>query len=170
MLDKLKNITCFIFDIDGVLTDGTVYVSDKGEQSRGFNIKDGYAIQLAVKLGYHVAGMTGSKSTVAVHRLKGLGVTDVFVGVTSKEAKFHEYIAQYNISPDNVIYMGDDIPDISLLKEVGLPACPADAVEEVKAISQYISPLAGGKGCVRDIIEKTIKLQGKWMGAEAYSW
>lgn len=170
MLNKFQGISAFIFDVDGVLTDGSVYVSDAGEQSRVFNIKDGYAIQLAVKCGYHVAAITGSKSKTAVHRLNGLGVQDVFTGVPSKTEVFKACLQKWSILPDSVMYMGDDIPDLEIMQEVGLAACPADAVEEVKNISQYISPVCGGKGCVREIIEKVLKIQGKWMSAEAFSW
>jgi 3-deoxy-D-manno-octulosonate 8-phosphate phosphatase (KDO 8-P phosphatase) len=170
LLTKFKDITTFIFDVDGVLTDGSVYVNDAGEQTRSFNIKDGYALQLAVKCGYNVCAISGSRSKIAIHRLNSLGIKDVFLGSSVKTETFKVYINERGISPMNVMYMGDDIPDLEVMRQVGMPVCPADAAEEIKALCEYISPLGGGKGCARDVIEKALKIQGKWMGAEAYSW
>jgi 3-deoxy-D-manno-octulosonate 8-phosphate phosphatase (KDO 8-P phosphatase) len=170
MLDKLKEINTFVFDVDGVLTDGSVYVTDTGEQGRQFNIKDGYAVQLAVKLGYNVCAISGSRSKISLHRLNSLGVQDVYIGAHTKTLNFRAYLEERNINPQTVLYMGDDIPDLEVMKLAGLPVCPADAAEEIKAISVYISPFIGGKGCVRDVIEKVLKAQQKWMGAQAYSW
>ena len=170
MLTKFKDITTFIFDVDGVLTDGSVYVNDAGEQTRSFNIKDGYALQLAVKCGYNVCAISGSRSKIAIHRLNSLGIKDIFLGSSVKTETFKVYINERGISPMNVMYMGDDIPDLEVMRQVGMPVCPADAAEEIKELCEYISPLGGGKGCARDVIEKALKIQGKWMGAEAYSW
>jgi 3-deoxy-D-manno-octulosonate 8-phosphate phosphatase (KDO 8-P phosphatase) len=169
-LTKLKDITTLIFDVDGVLTDGTVFVTETGEQSRAFNIKDGYAMQLAVKCGYNVCAISGSRSKTAIYRLNSLGVKDVFLGAHVKADKFKVYIEEKSIRATNVLYMGDDIPDLGVMKLVGLPVCPADAVEEIKAISAYISPFLGGRGAARDVIEKVMKVQDKWMSEEAYSW
>ncbi len=169
-LNKLKDITTFIFDVDGVLTDGSVFVSENGEQSRSFNIKDGYALQLAVKCGYNVCAVSGSRSKSALYRLNSLGIKDVYMGTHTKIVKVKIYLEERHISPENVLYMGDDIPELEAMKLVGLPVCPADAVEEIKAVSMYVSPLAGGKGCARDVIEKVLKIQDKWMNEEAYSW
>jgi 3-deoxy-D-manno-octulosonate 8-phosphate phosphatase (KDO 8-P phosphatase) len=169
-LHKLKDITTFIFDVDGVLTDGTVYVKENGVQSRAFNIKDGYALQLAIKCGYTVCAVSGSRSKSALYRLNSLGVKDVYMGIHTKIEKVKIYLEEKSISPENVLYMGDDIPELEVMKMVGLPVCPADAAEEIKAISLYISPLAGGKGCARDVIEKVLKIQDKWLTEEAYSW
>jgi len=169
-LTKLKDITTFIFDVDGVLTDGSVFVSDTGEQSRNFNIKDGYALQLAVKCGYNVCAISGSRSKSAIHRLNSLGITDVYLGAHIKIDKFKIYLEEKSIIATNVLYMGDDIPDLDVMKLAGLPVCPADAVEEIKAVSAYVSPYGGGKGAARDIIEKVLKIQDKWMSEEAYSW
>ncbi|MES2428540.1 MAG: HAD-IIIA family hydrolase [Bacteroidota bacterium] len=169
-LTKLKDITTFIFDVDGVLTDGSVFVTETGEQSRAFNIKDGYALQLAVKCGYNVCAISGSRSKTAIYRLNSLGITDVFIGAHIKVNKFKNYLESKHILPANVLYMGDDIPDLGVMKLAGLPVCPADAVEEIKALSQYVSPFGGGKGCARDVIEKVLKVQDKWMSEEAYSW
>jgi 3-deoxy-D-manno-octulosonate 8-phosphate phosphatase (KDO 8-P phosphatase) len=170
LLSKFKDITTFIFDVDGVLTDGSVYVNEAGEQTRSFNIKDGYALQLAVKCGYNVCAISGSRSKIAIHRLSSLGIKDIYLGCGVKSETFKVYINERGISPMNVLYMGDDIPDLEVMQQVGLPVCPADAAEEIKELCEYVSPLAGGKGCARDVIEKALKIQGKWMGAEAYSW
>jgi 3-deoxy-D-manno-octulosonate 8-phosphate phosphatase (KDO 8-P phosphatase) len=169
-LEKLKGVSTFVFDIDGVLTDGSVYVTETGDQFRCFNIKDGYALQLAVKCGYHVCAISGAQAESTKYRMNRLGITDVYVGCKDKVQVFNQYIAEKEIDALGVLYMGDDIPDLKVMQLAGLPACPADAVEEIKAVSIYISPLAGGKGCVRDIIEKVMKVQGKWLNAEAYSW
>lgn len=169
-LHKLKDITTFIFDVDGVLTDGTVYMTENGEQSRAFNIKDGYALQLAVKCGYNVCAVSGSRSKSALYRLNSLGVKDVYMGIHTKIEKIKIYLEEKHISPEKVLYMGDDIPELEVMNIVGLPVCPADSAEEIKAVSLYISPLAGGKGCARDVIEKVLKIQGKWLAEEAYSW
>ncbi len=169
-LHKLKEITTFVFDVDGVLTDGSVFVTEDGLQSRAFNIKDGYALQLAVKCGYNVCSVSGSRSKSAVYRLNSLGIKDVYMGIHTKIEKLKIYLEEKSISPENVLYMGDDIPDLEVMKYAGLPVCPADAVEEIKAVCMYISPFAGGKGCARDVIEKVLKIQGKWMNEQAYSW
>src|SRR3954463_16523520 len=167
-LSKLQDITTFVFDVDGVLTDGSVFVSDSGEQSRAFNIKDGYALQLAVKCGYNVAAISGSRSKSALFRLNSLGINDVYMGAHTKSERFKIYIEEKSINPSNILYMADDIPDLAVMRLVGLPVCPADAAEEVKAICSYVSPIPGGRGCARDVIEKVMKIQGKWMSAEAY--
>src|SRR3982750_718473 len=120
-LSKLQDITTFVFDVDGVLTDGSVFISDSGEQSRAFNIKHGYALQLAVKCGYNVCAISGSRSKSAIHRLNSLGITDVYMGVNTKATKFKVYLEEKHIHATNVLYMGDDIPDISVMKLAGLP-------------------------------------------------
>jgi 3-deoxy-D-manno-octulosonate 8-phosphate phosphatase (KDO 8-P phosphatase) len=169
-LTKLKDITTFIFDVDGVLTDGTIFVSEDGRQTRAFNIKDGYAMQLAVKCGYSVCTISGSRSKSALYRLNSLGIQDVYMGIHTKIEKVKLYLEEKHLSPEKVIYVGDDITDYEAMKIVGLPVCPADAAEEVKAISKYISPFNGGRGCARDIIEKVLKVQNKWMTDEAFTW
>ena len=161
-LEKLKSVKAFIFDVDGVLTDGIVHVTEAGEQLRQFNIKDGYALQLAVKRGYKIAIITGGKSAGVMLRLKGLGITDVFMQVDSKVEVYKQFLLDNQLTSADILYMGDDIPDSLVMKLVGLPVCPQDAAEEIKSISTYISPFSGGKGCVRDIIEKVLKIQNKW--------
>lgn len=161
-LQKLKDITTFIFDVDGVLTNGTVQVSDSGQSLRTYHIKDGYALQLAVKRGYHVCIISGGDGPSMAKRFANLGITDVFLAAGNKVNIFNRYVADKNINPNQVLYMGDDMPDLQVMQLVGLPTCPADAVEEIKAISQYISPFKGGQTAARDVIEKVMKIQGKW--------
>lgn len=168
--ELLSGVTTFIFDYDGVMTDGTVYMDSNGDPLRTSNVKDGYAIQLASKLGYHMAVISGAVVTNITKRLNMLGVMDVFTGVPDKVLKLEEYMKQYGLTPDQIVFMGDDIPDIKVMRKVGVPVCPADAAEEVKQISAYVSCCPGGHGCVRDVIEQTLKVQGKWLTAEAYSW
>ena len=163
-------ITTFIFDYDGVMTDGKVYSDHDGHPWRATNVKDGYALQLASKLGYNVAVISGAICPSMEVRMNSLGVTDVFTGVPHKVLKLNEYMKEKGLMPEEIIFMGDDIPDMGVMQAVGLPACPADAAEEVRKISRYVSPKEGGKGCVRDVIEQVLKTQGKWMTAEAYSW
>ncbi|RYE48578.1 MAG: HAD-IIIA family hydrolase [Sphingobacteriales bacterium] len=162
MLDKLKDITTFIFDIDGVLTDGTILATETGEFLRSFNIKDGYAMQLAVKKGFKICIISGAKGVALERRFTNLGIADHYLGVDDKVAVFEAYIAQSNIAPSAILYMGDDIPDLKVMQLVGLPTCPNDAVPEIKAVSQYISPFNGGKCAVRDVIEKVLKVQQRW--------
>ncbi|WP_231427642.1 HAD family hydrolase [Pedobacter sp. Leaf250] len=161
-LQKLKDITTFIFDVDGVLTDGSVQVNNNGQSLRTFNIKDGYALQLAVKRGYNVCIISGGDGIAMAKRFSNLGITDVFLGTGDKVSIFNQYLLDKKITAGEVLYMGDDIPDLKVMKLVGLPTCPADAVDEIKAISTFISPYQGGKTAARDIIEKVMKLQGKW--------
>ncbi len=168
--ELLKNINTFIFDYDGVLTDGTVLLSSSGELFRTSSVKDGYALQLAVRKGYRIAIITGGKSDSIVKRFKSLDIKDVFISVESKIDIFNKYIKKNNINKENILYMGDDIPDYQVMKEVAVPCCPADAAEEIKSISKFISDLKGGEGCVRDIIEQVLKVQGKWMNNEMYEW
>lgn len=162
LFDQLKRVKAFVFDIDGVLTNGEVLVTEEGEQLRSFYIKDGYALQLAVKQGYPIAVITGGKSLGVKFRLEGLGIKDVFINISNKTLVLEQWMKQNNIQAEEILYMGDDIPDIHAMEMVGLASCPADAVEDIKAISHYISSKKGGKGAVRDIIEKVLRLQDKW--------
>lgn len=162
LLDSFKAITTFAFDLDGVLTDGTFTLLPGGVFARRMNVKDGYALQLAIKKGYRVLVISGSTSDEVVNRLKRLGITDIFMKILDKETKLDEFLTQYQIKHEEVLFMGDDIPDIQVMKKVGLACCPADAVEEVKSISAYISHINGGFGCCRDVIEKVMKLNHDW--------
>lgn len=159
---KLTRVNTFIFDVDGVLTDGSVTLLPDGEQARTMNIKDGYALQLAVKKGYKVAIISGGKSELVRKRLNGLGITDVYLGINDKIDSYKELIEIYNINPDTILYMGDDMPDYEVMKRVGVATCPNDAAQEIKDICIYISQKPGGKGAVRDVIEQVLKVQGKW--------
>jgi 3-deoxy-D-manno-octulosonate 8-phosphate phosphatase (KDO 8-P phosphatase) len=166
----LSKVTTFIFDYDGVLTDGTVILTSDGDALRTANVKDGYAMQLAVKKGFNVAIISGGNSSSMNRRFEALKIRDFFLGVENKLEKFHSYLKEKNVRPDQVLYMGDDIPDFKAMKEAGVPCCPADAVPEIKAIAKYISALDGGKGCVRDVIEQTLKVQDKWMTEDGFRW
>ena len=159
---KLTSVKIFIFDIDGVLTDGSVTVMPDGEQIRSMNIKDGYAMQLAIKNGYKIAVISGGTSEVVRKRLNGLGIYDLFLGVENKIETYNEVIKKYKIDHNEVLYMGDDLPDYEVMKCVGVPSCPNDAAHEIKDISIYVSEKNGGKGCVRDVIEQVMRVQGNW--------
>ncbi len=161
-LQKLKNISTFVFDVDGVLTDGNILVNETGEALRQFNIKDGYALQLAVKKGYNICIISGGKGKAMEKRFAGLGITDVFLEAGDKTILFKTYLKEKGISSDQVLYMGDDIPDLEVMKLAGIAACPADAVPEIKAVSMYVSPYTGGRTAVRDIIEKVLRAQEQW--------
>lgn len=162
MLSLFRHITTFVFDVDGVLTDGTILVLPGGVMARSMNIKDGYALQLAIKKGYRVLVISGGDSPEVENRLHKLGVKDVWMKVTDKAERLTAYVNEHGISKEQVLCMGDDIPDLKLLGVAGLACCPADAVEEIKAASVYHSHLAGGRGCARDVIEKVMKLRGDW--------
>ena len=166
----LKNVTTFIFDYDGVLTDGTVILQPDGEALRTANVKDGYALQLAVKNGYNVAIISGGNSASMNKRFEALKIKDFYLGVENKLEVFQNYIKEKGINPENVLYMGDDIPDYKSMKEAGIACCPADASPEIKSISQYISDKGGGKGCVREVIEQTLKIQDRWMSEDGFKW
>jgi 3-deoxy-D-manno-octulosonate 8-phosphate phosphatase (KDO 8-P phosphatase) len=162
VLQIFKQIKALVFDVDGVLATEIMVILQDGEMARKMNSKDGYALQLAVKKGYKIAIISGGNSEGVRIRLERLGVQDVFLGVHNKKEKLLEYIAQNQLNPEEVLYMGDDIPDYVVMNMVGLPCCPADAVQEIKQISKYISPFDGGRGCGRDVIEKVMKLNGHW--------
>lgn len=170
MSNLFQPITTFIFDYDGVMTDGKVYSDHDGHPWRATNVKDGYALQLASKLGYNVAVISGAICPSMITRMNSLNVFDVFTGVPNKVLKLNEYMAEKGLKKEEIVFMGDDIPDMRVMQCVGLAACPADAAYEVREISNYVSPKEGGKGCVRDLIEQVLKTHGKWMSAEAYSW
>jgi 3-deoxy-D-manno-octulosonate 8-phosphate phosphatase (KDO 8-P phosphatase) len=168
--EHLIHINTFIFDYDGVLTDGSIITTNEGDTFRTSNVKDGYALQLARKKGYKVAVISGAKSESMMHRMKTLQIADVFLGVEKKQIVFRNYLLENNLKPEQVLYMGDDIPDYEVMLEAGISTCPADAAEEIKSVAKYISHFNGGKGCVRDVIEQVLKVQGKWMNDDAYHW
>ena len=160
--EYLEHITTFIFDVDGVLTDGTITITTSGEMLRTMHTKDGYAMKTALEAGFNICIISGGSNEGVRVRLRGLGITDIYLGTHNKVEQLDEYLDVYNIKPEHVLYMGDDIPDYEVMKMAGLPCCPQDAVPEIKAISKYISHKLGGRGCVRDVIEQVLKAQGKW--------
>ena len=162
VLAFFKDIKLFVLDVDGVLTDGSLILLENGEMARKMNIKDGYALQLAIKKGYDILIISGGSSEAVKMRLNRLGIKDIHLAVTNKSELLQEYVKGKNLSWSSVLYMGDDIPDVLPMELAGLACCPIDAVAEVRSIAKYISPLAGGFGCVRDVIEKVLKLNGDW--------
>ncbi|UAB82974.1 HAD-IIIA family hydrolase [Zunongwangia sp. SCSIO 43204] len=161
--EYLNDINTFVFDVDGVLTNGSVQVTTEGDLIRTMSVKDGYALKQAVKAGYTVCIISGGKNEGVRTRLRELGVTDIYLGIDDKVEQLDEFFDIYDIKAENVLYMGDDIPDMYPMKLIALPTCPQDAVPEVKEISKYISHKKGGDGCARDVIEQVMKVQGKWI-------
>lgn len=160
--EKLNDITTFLFDVDGVLTNGIVTVMPTGEMVRNLNSKDGYAIQLAIKKGYRIAIITGGNSQSVKKALQDLGIKEVFLSQSNKMNCYENYITENKLNPDEILYMGDDLPDYEVMNSVSIAACPKNAAHEIKQISIYISDRKGGEGCVRDIIEQVMRCQGKW--------
>jgi len=158
---KLQKVSCFIFDVDGVLTNGSLLVMHN-ELHRIMNIKDGFALKEAVSAGYKVCIISGGKSEGVRKRLADLGLNDIYLGVEDKKEKLQEIMDSCNILKDNILYMGDDLPDYEVMKSCGVPCCPQDAVSEIRSLSLYISPLKGGEGCARDVIEQVMRLHHKW--------
>ena len=167
---RLAKIEAFVFDNDGVFTNGTVYLMPGGEQVRTASTRDGYAVQHAAKNRVKMAMITGGRSDEVIRRMNGLGVTEVITGAAIKLGELESLAEKWNISLDQICYMGDDIPDIPVLQASGLACCPNDAVPEVRAVCDYISPIAGGHGCVRDILEQAMKVKGLWMNELAHAW
>lgn len=162
VLELFQKITTFIFDVDGVLTDGTVLVLDNGIQARKMNVKDGVALQMAIKNGYRVLVVSGGHSPQVIDRMKGLGIEEIFMSVKDKKTFISDYLKKHHINKEQALFMADDLPDIAAMKIVGLPCCPADAVTDVKEIVKYISPFNGGEACARDVIEKVLRLNDHW--------
>ncbi len=158
----MNHIDTFIFDVDGVLTNGTVHITPTGEMLREMHIRDGFAMKAALESGYNVCIISGGSNEGVRIRLRNLGITDIHLGVPDKVETFKDYCQDYSIDAKKVLYMGDDIPDFHVMQLVGLPTCPQDASPEIKAISQYISHKNGGTGAVRDVIEQVMRVQGKW--------
>ncbi|MFM7079732.1 MAG: KdsC family phosphatase [Bacteroidota bacterium] len=159
---RLSVVNTFVFDVDGVLTDGSLLVMPDGEFLRRMNIRDGYAMQLAIKKGYRMAIISGGHSSGVPVRLKRLGVQEVHMGVSDKLSTFNQVLSKLNSTPEQVLVMGDDMPDLPMLNNCGVPCCPADAAVEVRNASIYVSTINGGHGCVRDVIEQVLRLQGNW--------
>ena len=172
MIDyDLSLIRAIIFDIDGVLSAETITLASNGEPLRTVNIKDGYAIQLAVKMGLRVVILTGGTTEAVRLRYERLGVQDIYMGCAVKIRTYDEFLSHYGLTDREVMYMGDDVPDLEILRRVGCPVCPQDACPDVKEACLYISPYKGGYGCGRDVIEQTLRAQGKWLSSEkAFGW
>jgi len=168
--EDLRSIKAFIFDVDGVISTAKIILHPEGDMMRSMNIKDGFAIQYAIRKGYIVAIITGGNSDSVRKRFEHLGVKDIYMKSADKREDFRQFLSLYGLKPSNILYMGDDLPDYLVMKEVGFPACPSDAVEEIKSISKYVSDKNGGDGCVRDVIEQVLRLQGNWMHEEAFHW
>lgn len=162
--EYLKDITTFVFDVDGVFTDGSVLITTKGELLRKMSVKDGFALKTAVQKGYNVCIISGGSNEGVRERFKSLGVTDIYLGAHHKAEPLQEYLDIYGIDPMQVLYMGDDLPDVPSMEMVALPTCPQNAVPEVKSIVKYVSHKNGGDGCVRDVIEQVLKVRGDWQG------
>lgn len=168
--EDLSRVKAFVFDIDGVLSTQTINLNTFGVPNRTVNLRDGYALQLAVKKGYMVGVISGCKSKEYLRRLKLLGVKDVYLDCKSKLSHYNDFLKKHNLDSSDVLYMGDDIPDFEIMKIAGVPVCPSDADSEIKQISSYISDKKGGEGCVRDVIEQVMRLHNKWMDTDAFSW
>ncbi|MFP4621290.1 MAG: KdsC family phosphatase [Bacteroidales bacterium] len=161
--EDLNKINTFIFDVDGVFTDGKIYMMEQNKFIRGFNIKDGFAVKYAVQQGYIIAIISGGDSEMVRKRFIDLGITDIYLNITDKMEALEDFYFKYNIDPDSIMFMGDDLPDYDLMRKCGVPTCPSDAAEEIKSVASYISSFKGGEGCVRDVIEQVLRSQGKWM-------
>ena len=167
----LQKIRAIVFDLDGVLSCSTIALDLEGTPLRTVNIKDGYAIQLAMKMGLRIAIISGCKIEAVRTRYEGLGMEDIYLGAAVKIKTYEEFKAKYGLKDDEVMFMGDDIPDLEVMRRVGCPVCPKDACHEVREVSVYVSDYDGGKGCGRDVIEQTLKAQGKWLKDEkAFGW
>ena len=161
--ELLKEVTTFILDVDGVLTNGKILVTSKGKMLREMNTKDGFIIKYALDKGFKIFIISGGTNKGVKERLKDLGIEEIFLGEHTKKDTYDKLIKKYNLKRNEIVYMGDDIPDIPVMKKIGVPCCPNDAVPDVKQISIYISKKNGGQGCVRDIIEQTLRVQNKWL-------
>jgi 3-deoxy-D-manno-octulosonate 8-phosphate phosphatase (KDO 8-P phosphatase) len=168
--EDLAKIKAFIFDIDGVLSLQTISLNSLGIPNRTINLRDGYALQLAVKKGYRIAVISGSSSKEYHRRLKLLGVKDIYLNSRAKPDHFNSFLEKYHLDSSEVLYMGDDIPDYKVMMQAGVAVCPSDADSEIRQISSYISDRKGGEGCVRDIIEQVLRLHNKWMDSDAFNW
>ncbi len=166
-LEKLQDVQTFIFDVDGVLTDSSVYVLENGTLLRKMNVRDGFAMKYAVEQGYQIIIITGGKSEGVVKRLNALGIKEIYTGVAHKLKVLEELVSIYGLDLGRTLYMGDDLPDYECMRAVHLATCPANAATEIKSVSQYISPIDGGQGCARDVIEKVLRSQKKWNAISA---
>ena len=162
----LNKITTFVFDVDGVLTNGKILVTTEGEMYREMNTRDGFALKYALLKGFNIGIISGGTNQGVKKRLENLGVNKVYLGIHEKDIALDDFINTYNINPDEVLYMGDDVPDMPVMEKVGVATCPQDAVPDVKRIADYVSHKNGGDGCVREIVEQVMRVQNKWMFSE----
>lgn len=167
---KLHEIKAFVFDYDGVISDGNIWSANDTIIVRSGNVKDGYAMQYALRKGYLIAILSGGSGDSIRSRMKMLGVEDVYLGSHRKKEIFEDFMKDKQLLPEQVLYVGDDIPDYDVMRLAGVSACPADAAEEIKAVADYISHKNGGCGCVRDVIEQVLRLQGQWFHEDAKAW
>jgi 3-deoxy-D-manno-octulosonate 8-phosphate phosphatase (KDO 8-P phosphatase) len=168
--EGLLNIKAFIFDIDGVLSLQTISLNAFGVPNRTVNLRDGYALQLAVKKGYHIGIISGSNSKEYLRRLRLLGISEIYLNSRTKKDHYLSFRNKYGLRDDQILFMGDDIPDYEVMKLAGVPACPADADSEIKQVASYISDKKGGEGCARDVIEQVLRLHNNWMDMDAFTW
>lgn len=168
--EKLHKIKAFAFDVDGVFTDGQVYLFPGSEFVRAMNIKDGYAVQHCVKMGYPVVIISGGSSEEVKARFRDLGVTDIYLKSSDKLDDYEDFKFKYHLEDENILYMGDDVPDYQVMNRAGVASCPSDAVSEIRHIAEYVSDKKGGQGCVRDVIEQVLRLQDKWLNDKSFVW
>jgi 3-deoxy-D-manno-octulosonate 8-phosphate phosphatase (KDO 8-P phosphatase) len=168
--EDLVKVKAFIFDIDGVLSLQTISLNAFGVPNRTVNLRDGYALQLAVKKGYHIGIISGSSSKEYQKRLKLLGIKDIYLNSHSKIDHFNSFLKTHSLDKSEVLFMGDDIPDFKVMKAAGIPVCPSDADSEIRQVATYISDKKGGEGCVRDVIEQVLRLHNNWMDSDAFTW
>jgi 3-deoxy-D-manno-octulosonate 8-phosphate phosphatase (KDO 8-P phosphatase) len=168
--EELTKVKAFIFDVDGVLSATTQVLTPDGETIRTSNLKDGFAMMYAIRIGFPVCVITGGKTIEVIKRCEKIGIKDLYTGSLKKLPSLYDFLEKHNLSADDVMYMGDDLPDYPAMKVVGVPVCPNDAAPEIKAISHYISDKNGGEGCVRDVLEQVLRSQGKWIDCETMNW
>jgi len=167
---KLKHVKGFIFDVDGVFTDGKIYILPDGKQMRNMSVKDGYAVHFAIKKGYPIGIISGGRCESIRVRFEELGVRDIYLASKDKNNDFADFLKKNNLSTEDIMYVGDDLPDLPVMMKAGLAACPSDAAQEIQNIAHYISHKRSGDGCVREIIEQVLKTQGKWADSDAFVW
>ena len=168
--EELTKVKAFVFDIDGVISTATQVLSPEGDTVRTSNLKDGFALMYAIRIGYPVCVITGGKTIDVINRCEKVGIKDLYTGSLKKLPCLIDFLEKNNLEADEVMYMGDDLPDYPVMMAVGVPVCPRDAAHEIKAISHYISDKDGGQGCVRDVLEQVLRAQGKWINCETMNW